>query len=366
MRQRWEQVKNFIGPYQYSPGMVVGIVLVLTGARLRSEVYLYERGSSRVHFFLIGLLIMAILVIPIFLSLKLSQMFWKSRVKSRSIYLVEISASILLWVLLEDFASRTLMPFFKVKDFLFIDNFIGTFIIRLFLGMFLVAISHSRSRTLERELSKAKGLNKALTDRYAALIETDEEIRDLAASLLHDRIQSELMLAAARLTKTSQGLSLEAAAEILPVIKVLEKIRGTDIRQVSQLLTPNLAGEGLIGACETLCENFNTAIEITLDISNRVESIDENTKLGIYRIIEQGLTNSIKHGPAENVSISVQFKEPGLLEVVIADDGPGSATPSSGKGTQIIDAWVGILGGSKEIESKPGSGYTLKVEIPAL
>jgi signal transduction histidine kinase len=213
-------------------------------------------------------------------------------------------------------------------------------------------------------LLETEEINKALTERYSALIETDEEIRELAASLLHDRIQSELMLAAVRLTKTSQGLSLESAAEILPVIKVLEKIRGIDIRQVSQLLTPNLASEGLIGACETLCENFNTAIEITLEISNRVESIDENTKLGIYRIIEQGLTNSIKHGPAENVSISVQFKELGLIEVVIADDGPGSAKPASGKGTQIIDAWVGILGGSKEIDSKPGSGYMIRVSLP--
>jgi len=263
-------------------------------------------------------------------------------------------------------AARTLIPLFKLRDFLFTDNFIGTFIMRLVFGIFLVALTHSRSRDLEVELLETEEINKALTDRYSALIKTDEEIRDHAAKLLHDRIQSELMLAAARLSKTSQGLSLEAAAEILPVIKVLEKIRGTDIRQVSQLLTPNLAGEGLIGACETLCENFNTAIEITINISNRVESIDENTKLGIFRIIEQGLTNSIKHGPAENVSISVQLKEPGLLEVVIADDGPGSATPSSGKGTQIIDAWVGILGGSKEIESKPGSGYTLKVEIPTL
>ena len=204
------------------------------------------------------------------------------------------------------------------------------------------------------------------TNSYRTVYRSQGRVVTATAKLLHDRIQSELMLAAARLSKTSQGLSPEAAAEILPVIKVLEKIRGTDIRQVSQLLTPNLAGEGLIGACETLCENFNTAIEITINISNRVESIDENTKLGIYRIIEQGLTNSIKHGPSENVSISVAFKEPGLLEVVITDDGPGSANPSSGKGTQIIDAWVGILGGSKEIESKPGSGYTLKVEIPTL
>ncbi|MEI6763429.1 MAG: ATP-binding protein [Actinomycetes bacterium] len=364
MRQRWDQVKNFIGPYRYNPGLLIGIIFVLTAVRIRSTIYLDARGYPRIHSFVVGLVIITILSIPVYLCLRLSNKFWESRIKSRTYYLIEITTSIFLWNLWEYLAARTLIPLLKMRDFLFIDNFIGTFIMRLVLGVFLVALTHSRSRDLEVELLETEEINKALTERYSALIKTDEEIRDHAAKLLHDRIQSELMLAAARLTKTSQGLSPDAAAEILPVIKVLEKIRGTDIRQVSQLLTPNLAGEGLIGACETLCENFNTAIEITLDISNRVESIDENTKLGIYRIIEQGLTNSIKHGPAENVSISVQFKEPGLLEVVIADDGPGSATPSSGKGTQIIDAWVGILGGSKEVESVPGSGYTMRVSLP--
>jgi signal transduction histidine kinase len=366
MRARWEQVKNFIGPYRYNPGLLIGIIFALTAVRIRSTIYLDARGYPRIHSFFLGLVVITIILIPIYFCLRLSNRFWESRIRSRSSYLIEISISILLWNLWEYVAARTLIPLLKIRDFLFTDNFIGTFIIRLVLGIILIALTHSRLRDLEIELVETEEINKALTDRYSALIETDEEIRDLAASLLHDRIQGELMLAAARLSKTSQGLSPEAAAEILPVIKVLEKIRGTDIRQVSQLLTPNLEGEGLIGSCETLCENFNTAIEITLNISYRVEAIDENTKLGIYRIIEQGLTNSIKHGPAENVSISVQFKELGLLEVVIADDGPGSATPSSGKGTQIIDAWVGILGGSKEIESKLGSGYTLKVEIPAV
>jgi signal transduction histidine kinase len=355
---------NFIGPYRYNPALVVGMIFVLTGVRIRSTIYFYPRGYPRIHSIILGLLVIAILLIPIYFCLRLSNRFWESRIKSLPYYLIEITISIFLWNLWEYLAARTLIPLLKMRDFLFTDNFIGTFIMRLVLGVFLVALTHSRSRDLEVELLETEEINKALTERYSALIKTDEEIRDHAAKLLHDRIQSELMLAAARLSKTSQGLSPEAAAEILPVIKVLEKIRGTDIRQVSQLLTPNLAGEGLIGACETLCENFNTAIEITLNISNRVEAIDENTKLGIYRIIEQGLTNSIKHGPAENVSISVQFKEPGLLEVVIADDGPGSATPSSGKGTQIIDAWVGILGGSKEIESEPNEGFTLRVTIP--
>ena len=364
MRQRWEQVKNFIGPYRYNPGILIGIVFLITAAGLRSSIFPYTRGYARVHAFLLGFTIIALMEIPIYLCFRLSNRYWTSRIKSRSSYIIEFALFILLWNLLENFAKRTLIPLFKIRDFLYTDNLVGTFLFRFILGLLLVAITHSRARDLEVELLQAGEINAALTKRYSALIETDEEIRDIAATLLHDRIQSELMLAAAKLTKTSQSLPPEAQAEILPVIKVLEKIRGTDIRQVSQMLTPNLEGEGLIGACETLCENFKSTIDIDLKINNRVESIAENVKLGIYRIIEQAITNSIKHGPAESVWISAEFQESNILEVVIADDGAGSSNQSPGKGTQIIDAWIGILSGTKEIESKPGSGYALRVLIP--
>ena len=365
MRQRWRQFQQFLGPYQYAPGFIIGCNLVLSEARLRPFTYLYSAGYKRVHFFLLGTLVILILVIPVYLSLKISQRFWRARRKTRTYYLIEITTTVMVYNICEYLASKTLIPLFKIRDFLLMDDFMSIFALRLIFGVLFVAVTHSRARDLQARLTEAEELNISLTQRYSALIETDEEIRDQAAKLLHDRIQSELMLAASRLTKASQTLPAEAQAEILPVIKVLEKIRGTDIRQVSQLLTPNLTGEGLLGSCETLCENFSTAIEIQLDIESAIEVIGENTKLGIYRIIEQGLTNSIKHGPAENVTISVRKSQTDELVIRISDDGPGSESASSGKGTQIIDAWVAILGGSKEIESSPGKGYTLRVTLPA-
>ena len=95
-----------------------------------------------------------------------------------------------------------------------------------------------------------------------------------------------------------------------------------------------------------------------------IESIDEEFKLGIYRIIEQGVINAIKHGPAKNVAITVGERALGTLYVEIKDDGPWSKAISSGKGTVIIDSWVSKLGGRKEIESTPGKGFTLRILIP--
>jgi len=57
----------------------------------------------------------------------------------------------------------------------------------------------------------------------------------------------------------------------------------------------------------------------------------------------------------------------GVTEIFVSDDGPGVAVEATnaGVGTAIIDSWVGILHGSKEIDSAPGHGFQLRVTFIA-
>jgi len=284
--------------------------------------------------------------------------------KTLSGYLIEIALAVFTITFFEMGCARFLIQGLEIHNFFIEKNFLLIFIARFLFVTFLIALTHSRARILQDKLDRADALISSLNIRYEALIETDEEIRDQAATLLHDLIQGELMLAAARLTKTSQELPLEFQKEISTVVKSLEKLRVTDIRRVSQLLTPNLAGEGLAGACETLCQNFAPVIEISININSGIEILQEDQKLGIYRIIEQGLINSLKHGPARHLSISAKRGGENTIEILLVDDGPGAKNPAPGKGSQIIDAWVSILRGVKEVETSPDSGYSLRVTIP--
>jgi len=171
------------------------------------------------------------------------------------------------------------------------------------------------------------------------------------------------MLAGARLTRISGFLSEEGKLGIQPVIQELEQIRSIEVREVSQLLTPNLVGEGLIGSCENLCSEYEPDVAFIIDICQEVEELGEEKKLGLYRIIEQAVINSIKHGPAANVKISLERSSADQLVLTVEDNGPGAKADGTGTGTVIIDAWISKLGGRKEIESKPGDGYTLRVLI---
>ena len=161
-------------------------------------------------------------------------------------------------------------------------------------------------------------------------------------------------------------LSDEGKLGSQPVIKELEQIRSIDVRKVSQLLTPNLAGEGLIGSCENLFSEYQPEVTFTLNIFQEIEKASEEIKLSLYRIIEQAVTNSIKHGPAHKVVISLARTSNGEVILEVSDDGPGVDTMKSGTGTIIIDAWISKLGAKKEIKTSPGNGYSLKVLIPSI
>lgn len=364
MRERFLKIRDFLGPYDYRPGFIYFAILISNLANLRSFTFDYEYGWDRVEFFLIGSITYALLGIPLYISLRLLRILWRGKRKSFKLYLLEIWVGSLITLFAVRAGQEFLIPLFSVENFLVTGVFVGEATTRFFFALIFVAITHNRLRILGLKLETVSELNTRLNERYSQLIDSDEEIRTHASQLLHDRIQSKLMLAGAKLTRISEMLSDEGKLGIQPVIKDLEQIRSIDVREVSQLLAPNLAGEGLIGSCENLCSEYEPEVTFTLNIFQEVEELAEESKLGLYRIIEQAVANSIKHGPARRVSISASKTRKGELLLEVVDDGPGSNTMKSGTGTVVIDAWISKLGAKKEINSSPGNGYSLRVYIP--
>lgn len=364
MKENYLRFKDFIGPYDYRPGFIYLTILVLNLSNLRTYTYEYEYGMERINFFLTGLLVYAVMGLPLYLVLKISRRLWGSREKNFKFYLFELFLGSLITIIAQIGGDKYLLPLVNTVDFLQSGVFVGDLVTRFLFALIFVAITHNRLRTLSEKLESASNINNQLNERYAKLIDSDEEIRSHASQLLHDRIQSKLMLAGAKLTRISEVLTDEGKIGIAPVIKELEHIRSIDVREVSQLLTPNIAGEGLIGSCENLKSEFLGDVDFNVEIRQEVEEFNDEFRLGVYRIIEQGVINSIKHGPASKISIRVVENEQSELIVEVIDNGPSANEIGSGKGSVIIDAWLSILGGRKEIESKPGNGFTLRVYLP--
>jgi signal transduction histidine kinase len=242
----------------------------------------------------------------------------------------------------------------------------GLFFGSFFIGVCALALLHTAERSIMERLIKADELVRRLEFDREELIKSDEELRRQTSQFLHDRVQSDLMVVAMKLKSIQDESSAEVNTVIAKAIARLEITRTSDLRNLVQILTPNFEGSSLEEVLKLLIEQYSANFNVSLEVSSAVNSLDENQQLGIFRISEQALLNSLVHGPAKNVHIAIKSTPASLIRLSISDDGPGMALSKAkpGVGTAIIDSWVSILQGSRKINSQPNKGYQVEIEFP--
>jgi signal transduction histidine kinase len=198
------------------------------------------------------------------------------------------------------------------------------------------------------------------------LLSADEELRRQTATFLHDRVQSNLMVAGMKLKNVSVDNEGEGKELIRQVISLLENTRTIDLKNLTQILTPNFEVGGIEQALNPWVDLSKTEMKIYVTVDDLSEKLAAKNKLGIFRMTEQALLNSLVHGPAKTVNVSLVTDSQGVAVLTISDNGPGaqSETTKAGVGTAVIDAWVSTMMAKKSIETVTGHGYQLTIEIP--
>ncbi|HVV04481.1 MAG TPA: ATP-binding protein, partial [Puia sp.] len=119
---------------------------------------------------------------------------------------------------------------------------------------------------------------------------------------------------------------------------------------------------------QPLVDNLNqkSAIQAVFDYRVGIPSIDADLKLNIYRIIQEQITNILKHAQASSVDI-VLDSDGGFINVVVIDDGKGFEFAENRKGIGITNMINRIesFNGEFVLESSPGHGCKLSVRFPA-
>ena len=140
------------------------------------------------------------------------------------------------------------------------------------------------------------------------------------------------------------------------------------MRQLAVELHPKALDDfGLVAALERLIETWGAQAGIEVVFAARLgdHDVPEDAATAIYRIVQEALTNVVKHAAARHVSILLTRKN-GRVVAVIEDDGQGfdPRRESEGSGIEGMRERVQLLDGRLQIESRPGSGTTLVVEVP--
>jgi signal transduction histidine kinase len=126
---------------------------------------------------------------------------------------------------------------------------------------------------------------------------------------------------------------------------------------------------GLVPALERLAHGFaeETGIEVDLEAGAITERLPREVETAIYRIVQESLTNVVKHAQAGRVSVFLTRTD-GRVKAVIEDDGRGfdpSATDGGGIGLVGMRERIELLDGTLIVESSATSGTTVAVEVPA-
>jgi signal transduction histidine kinase len=119
---------------------------------------------------------------------------------------------------------------------------------------------------------------------------------------------------------------------------------------------------GIDHIAELIARTRATGLEVDYRAADTNVSIPTAVDVAAYRVVQEALTNVIKHSDAHGVVVSVAIDDKDV-EVEITDDGPGRSG-ADGVGLTGLRERIGLLGGTIEAAPQPLGGYRLHARIP--
>jgi signal transduction histidine kinase len=365
-QSRFKRFLQVFGPFPFNPTLIFSFFFAFYFSRFVPILIEQPQGLERWKFAAIILFFACLPSLGFAGSAYLLQRYRRWSNSNFFYYLIEVAVAESTIFICNPIIVAILGPRYQAHFQAPLTLTPGLYFGSLALAICVLALLHKAEKSVFERLSKADELVRRLESDREELIKSDEELRRQTSQFLHDRVQSDLMVVAMKLKGIQGKSSSEIDTVITKAIARLESTRTSDLRNLVQILTPNFEGSGLEEVLHLLADQYNSSISVAFEISDEVNSLSENQQLGIFRISEQALLNSLVHGPASSVRISISLVSHKLVKLSIVDDGPGvdltEAKP--GVGTAIIDSWVSMLKGKRELISQPGQGYRLEVEFP--
>jgi signal transduction histidine kinase len=236
----------------------------------------------------------------------------------------------------------------------------------------LKAQINERERT-EEALRESEKLLRHLSSR---LLTTQETERRRMSRELHD----ELMQSLAGLKLGLSFIESQLRGGQIPVMEECKSLSHhidamiENVRRLSRDLSPLLLEDlGLSAALRWLINNLakNYNIKTLVDIPSIDHLFPKESRIMIYRICQEALTNIGKHAQASNLIVAIQCQN-GSATFSLEDDGKGfdlyqvvsKSSVERGLGLMTMDERVRLLGGSLDIQSQEGKGTRLSFVIP--
>jgi signal transduction histidine kinase len=249
---------------------------------------------------------------------------------------------------------------------------IAASLLLLLLALFII-INYKRKHQLLRQAKELQERRIREMERQHQLVamqsvlQGQEEERSRLARDLHDGVGG--LLSGIKLSlagmKGNVYLPEQSAQSLGNVILQLDHSI-SELRRVSHNMMPEaLIRYGLREALENYCANINisSAIKVQLQTYGMEQRLEQSVEIMLYRIVQELLSNVIRHARASNVLVQLIRKQD-RFSLTVEDDGIGfdSVQANTGAGMANVRARAEYLGGTVDIHSAPGQGTSVNVE----
>jgi signal transduction histidine kinase len=236
-----------------------------------------------------------------------------------------------------------------------------------------IALANARSVAAERESLKETGRREAAAAREQASAEglrravaAQEAERARVARELHDEVGQVLTALAVHLRTLEDEVSTPAARRRVEDLRGSVNEAARSLRELAVRLRPaRLLEQGLQGAIEEQADRLRASgVAVDVDLRGLEGDLPEDVQTVVFRTVQECLTNVARHSAATTASI-VAAADGCRLRLVVEDDGEGfdPRLPTSRLGLVGIRERCELLGGRLRIESAPGAGTAVVVDL---
>jgi signal transduction histidine kinase len=237
----------------------------------------------------------------------------------------------------------------------------GVLLLCIAQALLILALVTNRRKRLRAEAS--------LAQLSRGLLKAQEEERAWIGRELHEDLSQRIVTQSFQLEALARTVSGKAGSLVRNIAHEV-----ADIARAAQTLSRRVHSPKVdllgLGICiDSLCREVarDHSVDVTFRLNGSVDGLPQEVRLAVFRVVEEALSNAVRHSGAQQVRVSVTG-DPSRVEVVVDDNGCGfdaqSAMRGRGLGLTAMRERMALVNGTMALTSRARAGTTIRVSVP--